>query len=703
MVRMSKKQTKIKAKKYENNDYKPNMIHINRSSNLSNVDIKQVENFAWGTKEILRGDYKKSQYGDIILPFVVLRRLGRILEPTKEKVIKELDNLKGSKPEIIEAKLNKITGYPFHNKSKFNLDLLIADPNNIHKNMKTYLRGFSENVRDVFDNFKFDVTVDELEKTDLLYQIVQHFASSELDFDPKKFDNHMMGTIYEELIRRTSEAGNEEAGDHFTPREVIKLMVNLLFSHDKSELKKKGLIRRIYDPAAGTGGMLSIADEYLQKLNPDLIVENYGQELNGESYAICKSDMMIKDLDLNKIVKGNSLTNDDGFSDEKFHYMLSNPPFGVDWGKYESKIKSEAAKGFDGKYGSGLPRKSDGSLLFLLQMISKMKPKEEGGSRIAIVLNGSPLFTGEAGSGESSIRKWIIENDMLEAIVAMPDQLFYNTGIFTYIWIVTNNKGKNRKDQIQLINASGKEFYKKMKASFGNKRKKIGEPEDGEDQIQKITKIFEDFKPGKYSKIFDKEDFGYTRITIERPLKRNFAVNKERLAILEEKPAFKKLDGAKKKEPSQKEILATLKKLPTKTYKDYVEFSKDLKSVFVQTNLFPSSSLIKVIEDALSERDETANEYFKKENDVHPVHDSELRDYENVPLKENIDDYFEKEVQEYVKNAWIDDSTRDKVGYEIPFTQHFYEYKPLRPLGEINDEIKQLQKEISEGLEELMD
>lgn len=693
----------FEAKKYENNNYEPITTSLSRSVNLANMDIKQVENFAWGAKEILRGDYKKSKYGDIILPFVVLRRLGRILDPTKDRVLKELENLKGTNSEIIEAKLNKITGYPFHNKSKFNMDLLVADPNNIHKNMKTYIRGFSENVRDVFDNFKFDATIDELEKTDLLYQITQHFASSELDFDPKKVDNHMMGTIYEELIRRTSEAGNEEAGDHFTPREVIKLMVNLLFAHDKSELKKKGLIRTIYDPAAGTGGMLSVADEYLRNLNPDLILKEYGQELNGESYAVCKSDMMIKNLDLDKIKKGNSLTNEDGFTDEQFHYMLSNPPFGVDWGKYESKIKAEAAKGFDGKYGPGLPRKSDGSLLFLLQMISKMKPKSEGGSRIAIVLNGSPLFTGEAGSGESNIRKWIIENDMLEAIVALPDQLFYNTGIFTYIWIVTNHKDPTRAGQVQLINATGDEFYKKMKSSFGNKRKKIGEPEDGEDQIQKITEIFEKFKPGKFCKIFDNKDFGYTRITVERPLKRNFVVNQERLTRLEESAVFKKLDGKKKNEPSQKAILSVLKKFPSKTYKDYEEFSKDLKDAFDNANLSPSSSLIKIIEDALSEKDETAKEYFKKKGDKHPVSDSDLRDNENIPLKENIDNYFKREVLEYVPDAWIEESSREKIGYEIPFTRHFYEYKPLRPLSEINAEIKQLQKEISEELEELMD
>jgi len=690
----------IKLKKDTEKDptYYP-VIEIN-----NNMSMNEIASLAWGAKEILRGDYKKSKYGDIILPFVVLRRLERVLEPTKEKVLKELEKLQKTKPELVDAKLNQITGYPFHNKSKYNLELLLADPNNIHKNMKSYIRGFSENVRDVFDNFKFDTTIDDLQKQKLLYQIVQHFASSALDFDPKKIDNHMMGTIYEELIRRSSEAANEEAGDHFTPREVIKLMVNLLFAHDKELLKKKGLIRTIYDPAAGTGGMLSVSSEYVRGINKDLILDAYGQELNPESYAVCKSDMLIKGLDLNKIKKGNSLTDEDGFTNETFHYMLSNPPFGVDWGKYESKVLAEADKGSSGKYGPGLPRKSDGSLLFLLQMMSKMKPKEKGGSRVAIVLNGSPLFTGEAASGESNIRKWIIENDMLEAIVALPDQLFYNTGIYTYIWIVTNNKPKERQGKIQLISALGENFYKKMKTSLGQKRHYITDENDSEvNQIKEITKIFEEFKPGEYCKIFDNEDFGYRRITVERPLKRNFQVNEERLEKLRHESAFENLAEAKPKpkEPRQEDVLKILKSMPSKLYKDYEEFSKDLSNAFSKTNFKLGSSLQKAIENALSERDETAKEYYKKD-DEHPVPDSDLRDYENVPLKDDIDKYFEKEVKPYVPDAWIDDSTRNKIGYEIPFTRHFYKYKPLRPLNEVDAEIRQLQKEISHGLEELM-
>jgi len=660
----------------------------------NNMNMSEIVSLAWGAKEILRGDYKQNQYGGIILPFVVLRRLERVLEPTKDKVLQEYEKIKKMDEELIEARLNQITKQYFHNRSQYNLESLLADPNNIYKNMKAYLRGFSKNVRDVFDNFKFDAMVDDLHKQKLLYQIVQHFAKAPLD--PKTIDNHMMGTIYEELVRRTSEAANEEAGEHFTPREVIQLMVHLIFSHDKGFLKQKHLIRTIYDPAAGTGGMLSEASEYVHKINPDSQLDSFGQELNPESYAICKSDMMLKGLDLNRVHRGNSLTEEDGFPGEKFHYMLSNPPFGVDWGKFESKVRAEAEKGFKGRYGAGLPRKSDGSLLFLMHMISKMKSPEQGGSRIAIVLNGSPLFTGEAGSGESNIRKWIIENDMLEAIIAMPDQLFYNTGIFTYIWIVTNNKETKRKGKVQLLNAVS--FFEKMKSSLGNKRNIITPP-----QIEQITNIYEDFKENEVCKIFDNRDFGYARITVERPLKRNFQVSEERLERLKLESAFKNLAELKlkPKEPNQKDIIRVLKKIDsTKVFKDSEEFSELIKNTFSHENFNLNPALRKAVENSLSERDETAKPAQDKNRKLIP--DPELRDNENVPLKEDIDKYFEREVKPYVSNAWIDDSTRNKIGYEIPITRHFYKYKPLRPLEQIDSEIKQLENEISKGLKELI-
>jgi type I restriction enzyme M protein len=667
----------------------------------SSMSMNDIVSLAWGAKEILRDDFKKTETGKTILPFIVLRRLGRVLEPTKDKVLLEYEKIKNEKPEYIEARLNKITGHGFHNHSKYNLELLLADPKSLQKNIQSYIRGFSENVQDIFDNFGFETTLNKLDNHEILFNMVEKFASSKLDFDPKKIDNHMMGMIYEEVIRRTNEATNEEAGHHFTPREVIALMVNLLFSHEKDSLSKKGIIKTIYDPASGTGGMLSVASNYIAKINPDAIIDTYGQELNDETYAICKSDMLIKGLELDRIKLGNSLIagkKGDGFYDKKFHYMLSNPPFGVDWGKYERGIHDEEEKGFDGKFGAGTPRKSDGSLLFLSSMISKMKPKKDGGSRIAIVLNGSPLFTGEANSGENNIRKWIIENDMLEAIVALPDNMFYNTSIGTYIWIITNNKEKKKKGKIHLINASSDKFYKKMKKPLGEKKHLIND-----EQIESITKIFESFSNGEYSKIFDNQDFGYTRITVERPLQKNFQVSKNRLEKLENENNFKQLDKVeeKPKEPRTKDVLRILSKLPKKTYKNYNDFSNNLNESFSKADYKLSAKLKKVIDNTLSQRDDTADP--QKDKDDNFVADPDLRDYENIPLKEDIDKFLEREVEPYVKYPWIVESTRNNIGYEIQFKRHFFVYKSLRPVKDIDKEIQHLHKKISEEWEKFME
>jgi type I restriction enzyme M protein len=698
MRKQHNSKNKEKVREISDLDYESNSYLKNTTQNYENsMENSEIVNLAWGAKEILRGDFKRIDYGRIILPFIVLRRLGRVLEKTKDDVLKEFDKHKGVDEKLLEEILNDVTKQNFHNKSKYDLELLLGEPEDIHKNIKLYMSGFSKDVKDIFEHFKFNNTIDELNKQGILYDIVKHFAKAELH--PDKISQHQMGTIYEELIRKTSEATNEEAGEHFTPREVIRLMVNLIFAKDEKILKDKGISRAIYDPASGTGGMLAIADDYIQEINKKTRTELFGQELLPFAYAICKSDMMLKGQKLENIRLGNSLTDQDGFVNEKFHYMLSNPPFGVDWGKYSTKILAEAGKGNEGKFGAGLPRKSDGSLLFLMHMISKMKSKEEDGGRIAIVLNGSPLFTGEAGSGESSIRKWIIENDMLEAIIAMPDQLFYNTGIYTYIWVVTNNKSKNRKGKIQLINASGKEFFEKMKSSLGMKRNQISDLQKDE-----ITRIFKDFKEEEFSKIFDNKDFGYVRITVERPLKRNFEISEQRIEILKQEKNFDRLpkDKPTAKLPSQVQVLDCIEKIPNKVYKNYTEFTNALKGVFIENNVSLPSPLQKLIEKALSERDETADVHYNKKGDIHPVADSELRDNENIPLKEDIDEYFEKEVEKYASDAWIDESTRDKIGYEIPFTRKFYKYKSLRPLEEIDEEIRQLQKEISEGLEELM-
>jgi type I restriction enzyme M protein len=474
---------------------------------------------------LLRGDYKQADYGKVILPMTVLRRLDGILEPTKQKVLDFLPRVEKMSQAAIDATLNKIAGSNFHNRSRFNFKKLAADHTHIAANLRNFINGFSASAREIIEYFNFDDHITRMDdpKTDLLFLVVKRFD----EIDLSAMTSIEMGYIFEELIRKFSEASNETAGEHFTPREVIRLMVNMLFLNDREMLTRKGIVKTLYDPACGTGGMLSIAEEYLQELNPEARLEVFGQEINPESYAICKSDMLIKGQNPANIKFGNTFTVD-ALEYEKFDYMLSNPPFGVEWRKAEKIIRGEyEKKGFAGRFGAGLPRINDGSFLFLQHMISKMKPSN-GGSRIGIVFNGSPLFTGGAGGGESDIRKWIIENDMLEAVIAMPDQLFYNTGISTYIWIVTNRKTSERKGKIQLINATGQKddeegrpnrFWQKMK-SLGNKRKEIGDGNDGKpNQIGFITQIYGDFQEGQFCKIFPNEYFGYRRVTVERPLR----------------------------------------------------------------------------------------------------------------------------------------------------------------------------------------
>jgi type I restriction enzyme M protein len=490
------------------------------------IDFKEKANLIWSVADLLRGDYKQADYGKVILPMTVLRRLDCVLEPTKQKVLNFLPKVEKMSQSAIDATLNKIAGFNFHNRSQFNFKKLVADPGHIAANLRNHINGFSTSAREIIEYFNFDDHITRMDdpKTNLLFLVVKRFD----EIDLSAMTSIEMGYVFEELIRRFSELSNETAGEHFTPREVIRLMVNLLFLNDREILTKKGIVKTLYDPAAGTGGMLSIAEEYLNELNPDARLEVFGQEINPESYAICKSDMLIKGQNPANIKFGNTFTVD-GLEYEKFDYMLSNPPFGVEWRKAEKIIKAEFDnKGFSGRFGAGLPRINDGSFLFLQHMISKMKPSN-GGSRIGIVFNGSPLFTGGAGGGESDIRKWIIENDMLEAVIALPDQLFYNTGISTYVWIVTNRKTPDRKGKIQLVNATGQKdddegcpnrFWIKMTRSLGNKRKEIGDGKNGKpDQIGFITRIYGDFTEGPFCKIFPNEYFGYWRVTVERPLR----------------------------------------------------------------------------------------------------------------------------------------------------------------------------------------
>lgn len=469
------------------------------------VNTREHAAFIWSVADLLRHDYKPAEYGKVILPLVVLRRMDCVLEKTKQKVLEYYKSDKKA-PDVV---LDRKAGQKFHNKSKFDFQKLKAEPNAVAQNLHTYINGFSEAAREIIEKFEFDNQIKKLDEADLLFRVIEKFST--IDLNPAKVSNLEMGYIFEELIRKFAEMSNETAGEHFTPREIIRLMVNVLFLNDRDALRKEGIIRTIYDPAGGTGGMLSISEEHLMQFNPKAELKLYGQEINPETYAICKGDMLISGHDASNIKFGNSFSHD-GLPDMKFDYMLSNPPYGVEWKKVKDFIEDEAdSKGFAGRFGAGLPRINDGSFLFLQHMISKMKPAKEGGSRIAIVFNGSPLFTGSAGSGESEIRKWIIHNDMLEAIIGLPDQLFYNTGISTYIWIVTNRKSKERKGKVQIINAVS--FFQKMQRSLGSKRNEIST-----DQINQITNIYGEFKAGAYCKIFKNEDFGYSRVTVERPL-----------------------------------------------------------------------------------------------------------------------------------------------------------------------------------------
>ena len=662
-------------------------------------------NFIWNIAELLRGPYRKEQYGDVILPMAVLRRFDCVLAETKEEVLKEYEKLKKLGIQNMDPILNRVSKQPFNNTSKYDFEKLLADPDNIASNLRNYINGFSKNVREIIEHFDFDKEITKLNDNNLLYLVVSEF--NKIDLHPDKVSNMEMGYIFEELIRRFSEHG--EAGDHYTPREVIKLMVNILLNEDNEELTQPGLVVTVYDCCAGTGGMLSVTEQYLRELNPGIQVELFGQEINPQSFSICKSDMLIKGQNADNIILGDSLT-EDGHRGKTFRYMLTNPPFGVDWKKQEKYIRDEYEKeGYDGRFGAGLPRVSDGSLLFLQHLISKMR-QDEKGSRIAIIFNGSPLFTGDAGSGESEIRRWIIENDMLEGIIALPDQLFYNTGISTYIWIVTNRKnsdpmrGPVRTGKIQLVNAV--DFYQKMRKSLGNKRNEITE-----EQIKEITRIYGEFKENEYCKIFDNEDFGYQKIVVERPLRLNFQVTEERINNLYNETAFNNLAKSRKKGEAglkeieegkklQQQIIEILKTMDSNiVYKNRDEFTKILKKAFKDSDIKLNNTLLKAILSALSERDETADICI--DNKGNPEPDPELRDTENVPLKEDIHEYFQREVKPHVPDAWIDES-KTKIGYEIPFTRHFYKYQPLRPSEEIMKEIIELEKSISEKLKKVM-
>jgi type I restriction enzyme M protein len=656
-------------------------------------NFQEKVGFIWSVADLLRGDYKQSDYGKVILPLTVLRRLDCVLEKTKDKVLAKAANLPARADEAMkELMLCQAAGLSFYNLSRFVFQAtdavdkskpyvsLFADPGHLAANLNNYLTGFSPVAREIFiDKFKFGEHVERLDASNLLFLVLGKFVA--IDLHPDRVDNVEMGYVFEELIRRFSEQSNETAGEHFTPREVIRLMVNLLFAEDDDALRKKGVIRTLYDPACGTGGMLSVAENYLRDLNRSATLKVFGQELNPESYAICKSDMLIKGEDASNIKFGNSFTQD-GLPGGRFDYFLSNPPFGVEWRKVERAVRDEHEKlGMAGRFGAGLPRITDGSLLFLQHMVSKFKHGKSG-SRLAIVFNGSPLFTGGAGSGESEVRRWVIENDWLEAIVALPEQLFYNTGIATYVWVVTNRKSPERRGKVQLVNAAS--YFVKMRKSLGDKRNEIGDGTSGKpDQIAEITRIYGEFKPGPLSQVFDNEDFGYWRVAVERPLRLNFAVTPERLARV--------------KNLSVRAALAEL--APEGVFKDREKFAGRLRATLKSGGVTLTPAALKGVIASLGERDETAE--VCRDAKGQPEPDPDLRDYENVPLKDDIQAYFDREVRPHVPDAWIDES-KTKKGYEIPFSRHFYEYTPLRPLGQIEAEIMALEGEIQRMLKGAM-
>lgn len=661
------------------------------------ANVQSLSAFAWSIADILRGDFKQSEYGKVILPFVVLRRLDCLLEASKQAVLKAAKSL----PEgVDEATRDMILfgavggNVKVYNLSRFTFDTLKGqDARQLHANLVDYITSFSANVRDIFlDKFLFTDQLKRLKDGEILWPVFEKFC--QIDLHPDRVSNVEMGYLFEELIRRFSEMSNETAGEHFTPREVIRLIVDLLIANDDEKLTGRGIIRQVYDPACGTGGMLALTEEALKEFNSSIRVELFGQELNGESFGICKSDMLVTGHDPEQIAFGNTLTQD-AHKGKRFHYMLSNPPYGVDWKKYQDPIKTEAENmGFEGRFGAGTPRISDGQLLFLQHMISKMRD-DEVGSRIGIVMNGSPLFTGGAGSGESEIRRWMLENDLVEAIVALPTSLFYNTGIQTYVWLLTNRKPTHRQGKVQLIDASGERFWKSMRKALGEKRREI--PDDARADIVRIYAGFLNGESGEseVSKIFDVADFGYREIRVERPLRLNFQASAERIARLVQEKAYLKLS-----EDEREAIEVALLGIGDKLFTSRDAFEKALNKALKTESVKIAAPVRKAILSALSERDEEAE--ICRDSDGNPEPDPDLRDHELVPMKEDWRDFVAREVMPFVPDAWVDQNYRDaknrevgRVGYEINFSRYFYRYVPPRPLEEVEDELKALEFEIA--------
>jgi type I restriction enzyme M protein len=640
--------------------------------------------FIWSVADLLRDSFKRSKYPDVILPLTVLRRLDCVLEPTRAKVLETHSKLKG-RLENLAPQLCRASGFAFYNTSPFSFERLLQDHAHLAANLRAYINGFSDNMRE-----------------------------KNIDLHPDKVSNLEMGYIFEELIRKFNEAMDENPGEHFTPREVVRLMVALILSHDREALHQPGIVRTVSDPCSGTGGMLTITKDRILEINPQAQVHLFGQEVNPETYAVCKSDLFMKSSDGNdaeNILFGSTLAKD-AHNGMRFDYQLANPPYGKEWKIDQKSVEAEHERGHGGRFGAGLPRISDGQLLFLCHMLNRMKPREEGGARVAIVMNGSPLFTGDAGSGESEIRRWILENDWLEAIVALPEQLFYNTGIPTYVWVMSNHKPAKRKGKVQLIDATS--FWSQMRKSLGSKRREITT-----DHIGQITQLFERFKEGEHSKIFPTTTFGYRKVTIERSLRLNFQGSPERIERLRTEKAFTNLSTSKKKPGKEHEAevaegielqQAILEALGTmnaaKKHMDRPSFLAVLRPALRRQGAKPAAPVLKAILSALSERDETAEICTDEKGNPEP--DPDLRDSENVPLGQDVQEFFAREVESHVPDAWVNISVRDpqdgrigRVGYEINFNRYFYKYLPPRPLEEIEADIRTLEREIVGMLREV--
>jgi type I restriction enzyme M protein len=693
------------------------------------MNYGEIVSFTWGIANLIRDYFRRGHYQDVILPLIVLRRLDCVLEDTKEHVLKRQADLKGKGLEDLDAQLRRASGFAFYNTSRYNFDKLLADAPHLAANLRNYIAGFSPNMREVLERFDFDNTISKLDEAGLLFKVLERFR--DVDLHPEKIDNATMGTIFEELLRKFNEALNENPGEHFTPRDVVHLMVDLMLAGDEKRMKRPGVVSTVYDPCCGSGGMLLITREhvtlgirekgkvYTPAINPNAEIHVFGQEVNPETWAVAKSDLFMKEptgRDADNIAFGSTLSND-RHAGRTFDYLIANPPYGKDWKGDEDAVKADHARGTAGRFSVGLPRISDGQLLFLLHMLAHTKSPRDGGSRIAIIMNGSPLFTGDAGSGESEIRRFILENDLLEALIALPEQLFYNTGIATYIWVVTNRKISTRKGKVQLIDATG--FWIQMRKSLGDKRREI--PLEKAWGIVKLVQDFRDgesrplIKDGKeenvvVSRIFPTTQFGFRKIIVERPLRLNFQASAERIARIQDEKGFAVLAQSKKKGAAgakeqadgrklQENILTLLRALPNSLVKNRGEFERILEAAATKAGIKVSTPLRKAILSALSETDETADICLDSEGSPEP--NPELRDTENVPLTESVDDFFEREVRPHVADAWIDRTRRDPkdgkiglVGYQINFNRYFYRYTPPRPLREIETDIQTIESDI---------